>query len=267
MATLDDYLHTISEKDHPSLHRAVEELAEKAGINKPVLYQPKVRHPVLEAMPVAMFETAAGKDGIVLNERMLRRVFPRAGRISGNIAISDEIKAMIAHEMGHIKRGDARAFGMGRISSFTPLACMAGAVAGLYIMRSYWKKNKEPMPVQDAEDQIKVPEPIKSPTLEAVKKVALYTVAAGAGLTAGIFMMRGMRHHMEYACDAFSKEMMGSGKPLASALDQFRQYSDKLAENVLKHYPEEKRESIKRGIKIIEELLHPPIVKRIERLQ
>ena len=86
-------------------------------------------------------------------------------------------------------------------------------------------------------------------------------------MTAGAFAGRAIRHHMEYACDAFSKEIMGSGKPLASALEKMEVFGKKMKHDMFGKLSDGKRQTAERVSELLEGFMHPPVAKRVERLR
>lgn len=79
----------IGPAEHPELHKMVEELAKKAEIPTPKLYL------VYDGTPNAFAFGRTQKDaGIALNTGLL------------NILNKDEVRAVVAHEVGHIKHND-----------------------------------------------------------------------------------------------------------------------------------------------------------------
>jgi hypothetical protein len=258
----------LSREGNEGIYLAVEELCQKAGVAIPTLTTHTGAHPLLNAMPAAAVlykET----PHIFLNPSMLQKILGSEINFAHQASIPDELKAIVAHELGHIKRGDLGMFGSHRLAGFAPLACMAGTLAGLYAIRSYWSKNKseKTLPSQkEAEISLKLPENVKSPTLETAKKIALYTVTAIAGLATGVIVGQKLRHNMEYSCDAFSKQIMGSGQPIVSFFKKFGHFMDESNTKMFEKLPEQYRATAIKFIKMIEGLLHPSIESRINRL-
>jgi Zn-dependent protease with chaperone function len=263
---IKNFLNPIPKLGNEGIYHAVEELSKKAGIAVPSLFISNGKSPLLEHGIPAMAMQNSNNSAIMLNRKLFNNVLGSRIDFANHASINDELKAVIAHEMGHIKRGDIKGYIAG-ITLFPPLACMAGAVTGLYLIRRHQEQNKDkPLSPQKAEETLKLPPEIKSPTLEAAKKVALYTVAVAAGLATGVFMTKELRCHMEYSCDAFSKQIMGSGKPLATFLEKFGIYAEKLNKQAFEKLPENRRKPLKMLGGFIEWLMHPPIAKRVERL-
>lgn len=111
-----------------------------------------------------------------------------------------------------------------------------------------------------------VPKEHKGTALETTGKIALYTAMAILGFSGGMLRLRGIRQNMEFACDAFSKELMGSGKPLASALSKLEEHAVRLHSELFAHMPEAQREKVMKANDFVSSFLHPPIQQRVETL-
>ena len=188
--------------------------------------------------------------------------------------MGDEFKAILAHELGHIKRQDTK-FPTGALwrSNMSPLVYMVGALVGTYAVRSYLEHRKEksqPIITEDASaavaKNLEVPKEHKGTTFDTISKIGIYTGMAILGSAVGMMRLRSIRQNMEFACDAFSKELMGSGKPLASALSKFHEHSKQMASEALSHLPPEQREKLTKAVGFVESFLHPPVPKRVEAL-
>lgn len=126
----------LTEKSGGGAIQAVEELAKKAGLATPKLYQlPPHAGVMLDNFPAGAFQHSDGPL-IILGHDINKKLF---GVDYANYAtMSDEFKSIIAHELGHIKRQDTK-FPTGALwrSNLSPFVYMVGALAGTYAVRSY----------------------------------------------------------------------------------------------------------------------------------
>lgn len=231
--------------------------------------------PLLEKSPLTFLYNGKEK-GIIFNQPLLEKILGNEINYAEHASISEELKGAVVHELAHIKRGDHLWTGALRKAQFTQLACIAGALTGLYIIRSFAAKSKDKpadqqLPSQqETEEMLKLPEHVKSPTLEAAKTVAFYTVAAVAGWAVGRVAASKILQHMEHSCDAMSKEVMGSGKPLASFLQKANVCMENEVREMLqkKQVPEQWHKSLMAWNKTINNLIgiHPSFESRVDRL-
>jgi Zn-dependent protease with chaperone function len=255
-------------RSHPELYATVEKLAKKADIPQPTL---RILNPsklgsslfetLLKAMP-AFAKRMGGIDTIIINES-----YPEVTRMSRSTSrVTDEMRGLIAHEMGHIKRGDLGMLGTPKLGVATQYGVMVGTIAGLYFLRDYMQKNQGQLPSPDATETEPHQEKPKSTTLQTAMKYAQYTVAAVGGLYVGGVMARRMRHNMEFACDAFSNEVLGSGEPMKKALQNLLASEEKAFAKLAKRLPPEKVRQVKTFSDAIKKSMHPPETERIARL-
>lgn len=217
-------------------------------------------------MPAAA-DRIGGKTFIIVNKRIFSEVLGKPLDFADTASITGEIKAALSHEMAHIKNND---FVIGRIAKYTPWAMMVGSVIGLLMIRNHQEKNKgnpsASLTPQEAEKSMDI-EQCSSPTMHTAKKVALYTVTAAAGLTAGTFVSRGLLHRAEFAADAFTKNEMGLGKELVSLFAKVNEYKTGLEDKVFKNMPEALAKPLKLATGVFEGIFHPSISSRIERVR
>ncbi len=254
------------------IFHAVQQISEKSGIKVPKIYRLKANlGPILDNFPAGALQHR-GENVLLLGHSINGKVF--GVDYTQASTISDEFKAILAHEMGHLYRKDTK-FPTGAIwrSNLSPLACMVGAIAGTYAVRSYLEKKVTP----SIESNEKTPEELasaagvtnahKGTVFEAIGKVAIYTAMAMLGFAGGMLMLRNIRQNMEFSCDAFSKKVMGSGEPLARALEKFHSHAQELSANQLGHLPAEKQAMAKKVISFLESFMHPPVEQRIKALR
>lgn len=74
---------------------------------------------------------------------------------------------------------------------------------------------------------------------------------------------------MEYRADRFAAELMGSGEPLANALTTLKEKFGRMQEEVLSVLRDEGHDTefIEKLSRWLDELTHPPLESRIERMQ
>jgi Zn-dependent protease with chaperone function len=181
-------------------------------------------------------------------------------------AVTDELKAVVAHELAHLKRGDMVGMGTAVITKYTPYACLiAGIGVTAYLLHQSHKKQGQEAKDSGNPDTIA----IQSPTLETAKAVGKLLLGAIAGTGVGVGITTLLRHRMEYKCDAFSKHLMGSGEPLARVLENMEaHYSGVLKKMVAdsKFTPEQAKQLEIFG-NTIDCLSHPSTEKRIAALR
>ena len=255
-------------EQYSPLYDAIEQLAQKAGIAVPEV---RLLHPesLLHKFPAAAILNNT-QHAVLFSERNCQHLFDVNFTNGGHI--TDEFRAVIAHEFGHLARNDIATL---QRTKYTPLAMALGAMVGLYAYRSYREKHpntKETNHDAVRDEVTKQMPPVDhktSPTLHAIGIVGLYFATALAGLVTGVMAIRQLRHHMEYACDAYSKKLMGSGEPLARAFEMIQGHHNEFMEQI-KSLPEAQRTELLAKVKLLEVeqfFLHPPTEKRIAALR
>ncbi|MDX2094985.1 MAG: M48 family metalloprotease [Alphaproteobacteria bacterium] len=263
MKNVEQMFAEISTTEAPDLHKALEELCAKAGVAKPLLCKP-TNGLLLNSTLGTMFDYFAGamhldKPRVVLGDSA-RKIF---GHASLSAPVSEELKAVLAHELSHLKHGDVRLHKILplRLSPFIGLAAGMGGLA-LY---NHIKKKEVDGNIADSdkkefrqatlEQEIQKTEQ-ENPWLSASIKIMKYVAAGTLGLIAGSFVSKALHNRMEFRADRFSAELMGSGQPLANALESFKVAAERLTPkkpNALAKY--------------ITWIMHPDIDKRISTLR
>jgi Zn-dependent protease with chaperone function len=264
--TLIDLTTPLASEGQPHLFGALQELCHKAKIEMPNLHlldhgklgTDHVSN-MLRVMPAATFHQN-GQHHIYFNEPMLKIW----GMDNITSPMTDEVKAVISHELGHITRKDIVGFGAGRVAQFTPLACLVGGLGVTAYLEHRSKQQEKEKPALKIDTSQS-----KSPTLNAALIVGEYVGAAILGLTVGMVIATKIRHGMEYSCDAFSKKLMGSGEPLAIALEKLHQFENRLINDAIAagKISEQQAQSLKSVDDFIKNLMHPPQEARIAALR
>lgn len=262
--------HELHPERHREMHDSMQKLAEKAGLPKPKLVTintamlgDDLNSLILKSAPAGTF--MKGDTHHIFFNADMTHMF---GMASLDAPVTEELKAVIAHELGHIKRGDTVGFGTAKIASITPWACLIAGLGVTAYLRHRNEKKKEAELVDRSPENAEL-RTLHSPTLEAAKCVGQYLLGAIAGTGVGIGLATFLRHRMEYSCDAFSKNIMGSGEPLARALENFEKCNTELLEELAKKrkLSPQTVENIKKFCGIIERLFHPSIEKRAAALR
>lgn len=214
----------IGEEEFPRLHRMVEEIAERANIPKPKIAI------VPTDVPNAFATGRNPKKAVVaLTEGIMRRLS------------EDEIKAVIAHEIGHIKHRDTLVM---TIAATITSALAIGA--RMFMFSSLGSRDRE----------------------SANTFLILFLAAIGATIAATLIKLAISRQR-EYYADEFSARITRKPHSLISALI-------KISDSVERRPLEEGNPATSslfivnpfRGDGIIYLFsTHPPIRKRIERLK
>jgi Zn-dependent protease with chaperone function len=260
------YFQEITREHAPHLFDEVSRLSEKAGIKAPSIHVLKDVSTLPKPVQV-MYEylaAMAGESNLLLGNKIRSLL----GHHDLKQPVTEELSAVIAHELGHLKHNDiARS---AKFASLSPWAGLAVGIAAFALVEAYQKNQKNKQPPTPEENLS--PEALKHADEEAKKakspeqklhsglfRIAKYLAAATVGTIAGVFVMRAILHRAEFRADRFSAELLEDGKPLANALTKFKQLKD----NLLK---ETGIEETALG-KFFENILHPNIDKRIEKLQ
>ncbi len=259
--SIEKIFETITNLDAPHLHDALNELCKKAGVEKPVICKPSIGA-LLHPSSGVMLDHLVGvmnidKPRLIIGEKAMK-IF---GQKDLNAPVEEMFKAVIAHEIGHLKHNDIK---LNKVipTRLTPLIGLAAAVGGLALYEHLHKK--------EAVQNIQLPSDRKTSLnneIEAVKKdgigdaatsIIKYTAAAALGLLAGSVACKMMHNHIEFRADKFSASLMGTGKPLSDALEAFSKYADKMQESMGKP-----------GLigTYLKWIMHPDINERINRLR
>ncbi len=268
---MQNLFREVSPAEQPHLHRALDELCAKAGIEKPTLcfindtsHLGEVERFQLEHMAGAMH---FDKPRIVLGEK-IRHIFDHTGPDS---AVSDELKAVIAHEIGHIKYGDVKLYKVLPLRLSPILGMVAGAAGAHYYLHAKEKAaaaraagvaeaNIQASMQQDWE---KSDQHVAVPQMQEHYKVAKIIAGSLLGLAAGTTIYALGHRHVEFRADRTAMELMGSGEPIGNALRKL--------ESAFKHdlhsdpqlVEELKKEN--QIARFYQKLMHPPMAERLAR--
>lgn len=259
--------YQIEREAHPALFAATEELSKKAGVEMPAIRFFKPGTAYFSPAAAAIYND---KHVLLFNEASCKNIF--LTDLKHPTQISEEFKAVMAHEFGHIARKDITLI---KKVQYVPMACILGAIGGLYAYRTYQEKHANSKELDRAEleavvrQHVPAVEKKESPLLHSIGVVALYTATALAGSVSGAMIRRQVMHNMEYACDAFSKKIIGSGEPLARAFEMIKD-SNQAALDYVHSLSEPARTDALMKMKqmeIMDFFLHPPTDKRIAALR
>lgn len=275
---LPDHLVPVSARTHPELHAAVGDLARKAGLHPPrlILLDPKKLNPqspleFFERFTLAKtFHLSDGTHAILLNPHTLH-IF---GMKSFRGPATDELRSVIAHELGHVVRGESNIFGANNLARHSPLVCTLGAIGLMGLLQHQWAKAKEKgmsseQATYDALEQMKAQKPPQdSPTLAGMLTAAQLLLAGVVGASAGFALRTHIRYNKEFACDAFSKKLMGTGQPLANVFRNMQAWEKEIfAEIKANKQLSAGQLDILRLISFLHGPTHPPDIARIARLE
>lgn len=265
--TLLKNYYRVATDDHPIV-REVKRLSEQAGIKTP----PNVHLQIADV---------SNKPGTNTMFRYMIGVLPRgkdmvfgtsAYNLFGGNYTSEEMSAVIAHELGHIKHHDVAQLGTKRLANASPFLGMAIAMTALSIYENYKKRKtrkehdteEEKLPGEEGYSYEQEAEERDKPLGRAMI-AAKYLAAAALGLIAGTFVAKLLNNHMEYSADKYSAQLMGSGKPLARALEKFYNHATQRHQSMENSGVMTKKAS-RVFYKFFNWLSHPDITKRIDRL-
>ncbi len=260
------YYEKIGREKAPHLFDEVHRLSVKAGVETPSIHILKDVSMLPKPMRV-MYEYLAamgGKGDLFLGGKIRSLL----GHHDLNQPVTEELSAVIAHELGHIKHNDfARS---AKFAALSPWVGLAVGIAAFALVETY-QKNQKNKRVSTPEESL-TPEALRHADTEANKagtpeqklhsglfRVAKYLAAATVGTIAGAFVMRAIMHRVEFRADRFSAELLEDGKPLANVLTKFKQLKDNLLQ-------ETGTEATLLGT-FFENLFHPNIDTRIKKLQ
>lgn len=215
----------------PSFFQAVEEIAARLKISAPDFFLTggsMSGHPNFMKMHFAPNAAALSKKTVILSPPLLEAL----GNSDLSKPISDELRAVIAHEMHHCAN-----FTSLSLMKFAPVLLMpAAAMTGLYLYNNAkanaakegdTSKEKLVEHVHKEADKLHdtLPEEAKSSWLiRAVNTTAKYMAVAAAGVGVGLLLTRqGARYH-EFAADAFASEASHNKNSIISALEKIFEY-------------------------------------------
>lgn len=181
----------LTEADAPELLAATQTLAQRAGIPMPKLYR-------LPAEQPNAFATGRNPDhaAVAVSDGLLRLLEP------------DEVHAVIAHELAHIKHRDTLIM--------TVTATLAGAIGTLANFAMFFGG-------RDASGQARNP----------LATLAIMLLAPFMAMLVQLAISR----HREYKADAGGAESSGTPEKLATALQKIQRYAKQLPNPVAESHP------------------------------
>lgn len=266
------FFSEVTHADAPHIFEALEELAArpKAGaqakFSKVYILKETNRgvYPILDYIAGCMVHR--GENILVLGRDIMKEL----GVVAPNAPVTQEFKAILAHEMGHAFHGDLKSWGIKTWSNLTPIVGVIGGIAGAYAAQKMMEKHPDDKEKQQAEleGNKELLKGANNGSLGAAAKVALYTAGVGLGLVAGVFGARALNYKMEFRADQYSKELMGGGEALANGLTALVKVFDRLRHGVSSagRTDAETIKAFDRSRRVLEEFLHPPMGQRIEAL-
>lgn len=219
---------TLTEETAPSIMEELKLLAQKARIPMPNIH-------VVDALPGFGNLGKINAGAILKNDVVLTKgILELFGCADLKGPLDPRLKAVIAHEFSHCKAGYLQP-----ASRFVPL--LLGPVIAVAAYHLYHSAHE----TDDKAHQHEALNKGESSLLEAIQKenghapeswqqrivkTAKHVAAAALGLGAGILVTRGLMNHYEWQADALSKTLMGSGKPLAEALQMLEDSTRELVQ-------------------------------------
>lgn len=271
---MSSYLYDVSEHQAPALHAAMDDLCAKAGIQKPTLTfveASKINKPfhrfIWEHMAAAMH---VDKPRVIIGEKMRHMM----GHYDLNQSISEEFKAILAHEIGHIKHGDVRLWKIVPLRLSPHMGIVAGMAGVWYYEHLKAKAAQEKAngkSESNTQNEIHADWQQSDMHLDASSRFHQHLFSAAKYIAGGLLGFAitvpfyALAHrHLEFRADRVSAELMGSGKPLARALGGLRQQ----LQQALHTKPEVIADAKKRNPirQILDTLTHPSDAERIDRL-
>ena len=195
------------------ISEAVKDAAEELKIEAPKVFRTTGKMPFAGVIPLP------GNQRMIFTDIFLEK----AGGIEG---VTPELKAIIGHELGHLKRGGM----LDLAKNMAPLAVapVVALVAYNYLRNA--KQNK--VPLEKLEDHINAfegyqPGQDREPKTEegVIKKWAKYTAVGLGGLLLGGVVSNRLAQRMEYACDKIGAEV-ASPEAMKSALQILERESE-----------------------------------------
>jgi Zn-dependent protease with chaperone function len=267
-------LYDASEAHAPALHAALDDLCQKAGITKPTLTFVNAEE-IAKPLHKFVFDHMAGalwldKPRIVIGEK-IRRLLDHHDLTA---PISEDFKAVLAHEIGHIKYGDVKLVKVVPLR-LSPVMGMVAGMAGIWYYGHLKDKAQQGRATGKPEDEIQAElktnwkesdhthDPLSN-TYKHFLTAAKYVAGGLLGFAVGTAIFTVGHRHIEFRADRVSAELMGSGKPLADALGRLRvKLQSTVRENPDIATLYKKRNPV---ANFLESLMHPSDAERIERL-
>ena len=270
---LDKLFVPQSEADAPALHASVDRLCAEAGIKKPKICFVDAEAQSLTPLKKFIYEHMCGamhigEPRIVLGEKF-RAIM---GHHSADAAVSEELESILAHEIAHIKKGDVLLHKVIPLR-MSPFIGMLAGIAGVWYYEHLQAKHKS-RALNKSEAQIQhdihtewkesdKPTEVIVPQVDTATTIAKHIAGGLLGFGVGTAVYAIGHRHIELRADRISAELMGSGKPLANALQTLRS-------GVQNNISPEIREAYKKEnsplTRWLEGLTHPSDAERIERL-
>lgn len=216
----------------PSFFQAVEEIAARLKIPAPDFFLTGGSisgHPNFMNMHYSPGAFSISKKTVLISPSLLEAL----GNSDLSKPISDELRAVIAHEMHHCAN-----FTSLSLMKFAPvLALPAAAMTGLYLYNNAkanaakegdTSKEKLVEHVHKEADKLHdtLPEEAKASWLmRAMNTTAKYMAVAAVGVGVGLLLTRqGARYH-EFAADAFASEASHNRNSIIRALEKIFEYA------------------------------------------
>ena len=263
----------LTHADAPGLFQLVEELCAKAGIPmQPILDVTKHCNTMLQYSPAAAIASRTkDSSAIVVNSRMLRAIEPSLD-FANYHSVQREVSGWLAHEIGHLKRRDMKLpFGKYVLAEAAPWVGACGAIAALGLI-DYSHRTRKAMPDREDVKQYTTThflDDMFSPSIDWMGKIVQYMLVGLGGFAAGKVGAVGLHHHMEFGADRFSKELLGSGEPMARALEKIERYGEGLAHELhsQKGLNEQQITAAQKIDTFFRLILHPSSERRIAELR
>jgi hypothetical protein len=229
MLATDEMFRKISESEAPALHRAVEELSRRTGIEKPGICYIDTRHS--NALQKFIYDHNAGAtilDGqnVMLFGNETKRMF---GYHHGHSPVSDEFKAIIAHEMGHLKFNDVSSKlgeALHRSPYWVPLVAAAGVFFHDYLVAKKTVHKQSGLSEEEAHKEIhrewEASDTITHSALRPMQPLvtaAKMTAGAALGFATSLTAIHLWHRKIEFRADRVSAAAMQSGQPLIRAME------------------------------------------------
>ena len=194
--------------------------------------------------------------------------------------ISDELKAVLAHELGHIKFNDAATYGSKLLHQSPYIGALAGLTgAFLYTQLEARKKEyrKKDMPEHEIHERIHVEwqqsdqhQTQAGEFANPIMLVGKCLAGSALGMAMGFTAFAMAHRRMEFRADRTSAEIMGSGEPMIRGLKKLNEETLRVFSSMPKEEVSDVQKSLlkKPIVEIIKEFLtHPTDEARFERLE